>query len=154
MFKLYSKGCEYAIRALIFATDHSSTDSPKRFQAKDVCEKAGIPESFTRKILQALVQDGVLVSGRGPGGGYALAMPAEEISIARIIRAIDGDQAYSKCVMGLEACNADNPCPMHDYWTTMKVPMLEELEARTLKDLLRVSDRYRNSALPTTEAEK
>ena len=67
MFRLYSKGCEYAIRAMLHMVPG---EEPQWFQAKMVCKKAGIPESFTRKIFQALVGGGFLNASRGPGGGY------------------------------------------------------------------------------------
>ena len=145
MFRLYSKGCEYAIRALICAAEQTEGATELRFQAKDVCERANIPESFTRKILQALVQNGILDSGRGPGGGSSLSRPANEITLGEIIRSVDGPDAFTKCVMGLAECDKDNPCPMHDYWKSMKTPMMEQLEARTLQDLMTVAERYKSS---------
>lgn len=133
MFKLYSKGCEYVIRALI----HVPTgDGSERFLAKDLCEKVGIPESFTRKIFQTLVQEGFLEAIRGPGGGYVLARKPEEISLLALIKAVDGEDTFDHCVMGFPECGGENPCVLHPVWAEAKGQLLAALESRTLADLM------------------
>lgn len=138
MLKLYSKGCEYAIRALMHIED---TEKTERFQAKDICAKAGIPEAFTRKVFQALVQGGFLAALRGPGGGYALTKKPEEITILDIIHAVDGEPSNEGCVMGLDQCSRETPCPLHDLWAATKEQLVKRLESRTLRDLLGTSHR-------------
>lgn len=133
MFRLYSKGCEYAIRALI----HMAPDGDiTRFQAKKVCEKAGIPESFTRKIFQSLVNGGFLHAVRGPGGGYALTQAPEDITLFEVILAVDGPDTFSGCILGLKQCDADQPCPLHQTWSEGKKNLLETLESKTLADMI------------------
>ncbi|MCL4691841.1 MAG: Rrf2 family transcriptional regulator [Candidatus Hydrogenedentes bacterium] len=133
MFTLYSKGCEYTFRALV----HAATEDGKgRFQAKDVCEKAGIPEPYTRKVFQSLVQGGLLIAARGPGGGYVLAEKPSDISLLRVIRAVDGEETFDACVMGLPQCDGKHPCPLHEVWAGAKERLLERLEKNTLQDLL------------------
>ncbi len=132
MFKLYSKGCEYALRALTYAASQSE-DS--RFQAKDVCEKTEIPESFTRKVLQSLVQGGFLQAVRGPGGGYELTRPASEITLLDVIVAVEGEDTFNHCVLGFPTCAAKHPCPLHDTWTGAKQQLLTQLKRRTLQEL-------------------
>lgn len=138
MFKLYSKGCQYALRALACVVDE---DGAKRFQAKEICQRAGIPESFTRKIFQSLVQGGFLEAHRGPGGGYALKQKPEEISLVDVIRAVDGDATFDQCIMGLSECRGDNPCPLHQLWASAKGQLLDSLEKSTLIDLVEVTRR-------------
>ena len=133
MFRLYSKGCEYAIRALAHV---SQSPQNVRFQAKTICEKAGIPESFTRKVFQALVQADFLEAARGPGGGYALTKDPNVISLLEVIQAVDGEETFEGCIMGLEECNAEKPCPLHAVWTNAKGGLMNQLEARTLMDLI------------------
>jgi Rrf2 family protein len=133
MFRLYSKGCEYAIRALTLLP---SPDEGVRFQTKEICERAGIPESFTRKVFQALVQAGFLEASRGPGGGYALCQPPSEISLLSIIKVVDGEDTFAGCVMGLPKCDSLKPCPLHATWALAKGRLLAQLEAKTLQDLI------------------
>ena len=66
MFRLYSKRCEHAIRALTYLRRDKGT---KRFKAKALCRRAHVPESSTRKVLQELASEGFLKAMRGPGGG-------------------------------------------------------------------------------------
>ena len=69
LFRLYSEGFENAVRALVHVPPAAER---KRFQAKVICEKAGIPEAYTRKVFHALSNGGFLEAARGPGGGYKL----------------------------------------------------------------------------------
>lgn len=135
MFRLYSKGCEYAIRAL---THVGPTNGTKRFQAKAICEKAGIPEPFTRKVFQSLVSAGFLEASRGPGGGYQLTKDPRRITILEIIRAVDGEEVFDGCIMGLPVCNELKPCPLHDIWLVAKNELLGQMNATSLQDLIEV----------------
>ena len=143
MFKLYSKGCEYALRALTYA---ASQKENRRFQAKDVCEKTGIPESFTRRVCQALAQGGFLQAVRGPGGGYEMIRSAEEISLRDVIEAVEGNDTFDHCVLGFPACGEKHPCPLHETWAAAKTQLLAQLEQRTLQDLADSTTRKRRRA--------
>lgn len=145
MFRLYSKGCEYAIRALVHMAPEGETT---RFQAKSVCEKAGIPESFTRKIFQSLVNGGFLHAVRGPGGGYALTKPPTEITLYEVILAVDGPNTFSGCILGLEQCDSEQPCPLHQTWARGKTTLIETLESKTLDDLIETTRERSFSDLP------
>lgn len=133
MFRLYSKGCEYAIRALMHV---APTNGTKRFQAKTVCEKAGIPEPFTRKVFQSLVSGGFLEAARGPGGGYQLTEDPGRITILEIIKAVDGEGVFDGCIMGLPECNELHPCPLHEIRSVTKHHLLSQLESTSLQDLI------------------
>lgn len=141
MFKLYSKGCQHALWALSYA--HLEREGA-RFQPKDVCRRTGIPEPFTRKILQALVQGGFLNAHRGPGGGYSLARNAEEISLLDVIKAVEGKDTFNDCVMGLPECGGRNPCPIHLMWAEAKTKLLTDLEAKSLADIAAVALKQRS----------
>ena len=133
MFRLYSKGCEYTIRAL----SHISTNKAyKYFVAKEVCLNAGIPESFTRKILQRRVQSGFLKAVTGPGRGYTLAWPPKKISMLSIIKAVDGAHTFERCIMGLPRCEDRRPCPLHKIWKGSRANLLSVLERKTLQDMI------------------
>ena len=132
MFKLYSKGCQYALRALTFVVADASKE---RFQARDICEKAEIPESFTRKVFQALVQGGFLEAHRGPGGGYSLTRDPSEITLLEVIQAVEGEDTYDHCVLGFAECGKANPCPLHEIWVHSKKSLLSNLSNTTLDQL-------------------
>ncbi len=137
MFRLYSKGCEYAIRALMHV---APTNGTKRFQAKTICEKAGIPEPFTRKVFQSLVSGGFLEAARGPGGGYQLTEDPRRITILEIIKAVDGETVFDGCIMGLPECDALKPCPLHEIRSVTMHHLLSQLESTSLQDLIEVHE--------------
>lgn len=133
MFKIYSKGCEHALRAL---TQIPAEAWDRAFLAKDICRKAKVPESSTRKILQGLVRAGLLNGVPGPGGGYVLSKHPKQISLLTIIKNIDGKDNFNHCVMGFTECNPKHPCPIHYDWKKMKEGLLAQLSERTLNDLM------------------
>ena len=137
VFRLYSKGCEYALRALL---QFAPANGDERFQARVICRKAGIPESFTRKVFQSLVQGGFLKALRGPGGGYALTEHPSRISLLRIIQEVDGEHTFDSCIMGLPQCGGEKSCPLHEVWSGAKQSLVAQLRNTTLQDLLDVSD--------------
>ncbi len=134
MFQLYSTGCMYALRALVFA---GKNPEAKPFNAKKVCKQAGIPESFTRKILQGLVKNGFMTAVPGPRGGYRLVKRPSEISVLSVIKAVDGENSYSQCAMNFSECDHKRPCAMHDSWGKIKKNLLSEFQSMTVADLIR-----------------
>ncbi len=134
MFKLYSKGCEYAVRALVYVID-GNDDGQARFLAAEICKQAAIPEAYTRKVFQALVQGGFLTAHRGPGGGYSLTRPSSEITILDVILAVDGEDTFGQCIMGLPGCGGEKPCPLHHIWVEAKERMLHQLRNCTLQEI-------------------
>lgn len=142
MFKLYSTGCKYTLKALIFM----GQERGRPLSAKEICRKAHISEAYTRKTFQALVRGGFLKSGTGPGGGYTLAGDPEKISVLSIIEAVDGKERRNECVMGLPRCNEKNPCPLHFTWVDSKEKLYKDLQKKTLKDLIAASRKKKAKA--------
>jgi Rrf2 family iron-sulfur cluster assembly transcriptional regulator len=136
MFCLYSKGCEYAIRAM---AEISGEKSAENFRAKDICRRAGIPEPYARKTFQALVQNGFLKAVPGPGGGYSLVRDPHESTVMDVVEAVDGKANYTGCVMGLSACNDKAPCSLHFEWLKIKGLMVDALRSRSLSDLSKLN---------------
>ena len=129
--QLYSKGCEYAIKALLHMKEQG-----KNYGARAICRKARIPESFSRKVFQSLVRGDFLEAISGPGGGYRLKNHPKEISILDIVKAVDGEKAYDQCVMGLSKCQNSNPCVLHESWQNTKKKLTSELGTKYLQDLM------------------
>lgn len=73
----------------------------------------------------------------GPGGGYRLASSPNEISLLSIIAAIEGDDAFQKCIMGLRVCSDRKPCPVHTSWKKVRGGMMKEMDNKTLAQLMR-----------------
>lgn len=132
MFCLYSKGCEYAIRAL---AEISIKKAQGRFLARDICRKAGIPESYARETFQALVQNGFLKAVSGPGGGYSLMRDPGEMTVLDIVEAVEGKKSFSRGILGLSSCGDRKPCGLHFVWVKLKVQIMEALDSCTLYQL-------------------
>ena len=133
MFRLYSKGCEYTIRALAHM---APTEDGTRYQVKEICKKAEIPESFTRKVFQDLVGAGFLDAVPGPGGGYIIVKKPEDISLLEVIETVDGKETFAECILGLDQCDGKNPCPLHNTWADEKERLLRQLDSKTLQDVI------------------
>lgn len=84
-----TKASSYALQAVAYLTQQKDLTDP--VASKKIAEVRKIPERFLLKVLKPLVEKGLLTSVKGPGGGYKLARPAAQISLADIIEAIDED---------------------------------------------------------------
>jgi Rrf2 family transcriptional regulator, iron-sulfur cluster assembly transcription factor len=136
MFSLYSKNCEYTLRALICGLESSRE---KSFRVEDACREAGVPESFTRKGFQRLVRGKILKTVRGPGGGYLLEKRPEDVNVLEVVKIIDGKNAYENCVMGLSRCGDAAPCPIHPVWKKMKQKLIQDLGQTSLLQMMRAA---------------
>lgn len=129
---LYTTGTEYAIRALTLL---ALRPSDRMTQLGDITESDELPQAFLAKILNQLVQAGLLRSARGPGGGYALARPAADISLLEIRAALDGNADLNECAVGLEPCTDETPCPLHEAFKPLRHAIRAYLEETSLEDL-------------------
>ena len=134
MLHLYSKGCEYAFRALMRV---SRRECREGFSVKAVCRKARLPESFTRKAFQSLVKSRVLAAKRGPGGGYRFMKDPRKVPILRIIHAIDGRDGFDKCVLKDSKCdNGNGFCSLHPMWIKTKAGLIREFQQSSVAELI------------------
>ncbi len=101
----------------------------------EICDGTDLPKHFVAKILQQLVRDGLLTSTKGRGGGFALARTPEKITLFEIVAAVDGDQQFDQCAVGLAKCDDDQPCPMHDKWSKVRDRIEKLLRTTTLKQM-------------------
>ncbi len=129
---IYSRSAEYAIRAFV----HMAVLPPEEYaMVKNIAAEAGIPSHFLAKILQELARDGFLRSSKGPGGGFRLRQPAAEISMLKIVEAVDGAGRFDRCIGGSPECTDRAPCGMHDSWKLLRSRIIEYLEGTSIADL-------------------
>ncbi|MDX6249811.1 MAG: hypothetical protein QOF10_3171, partial [Kribbellaceae bacterium] len=81
---------DYALRALIEITQHWMANDPSVVSAEELSRAQGIPHGFLQGILADLRRAGVLSSQRGQSGGWKLAVDPNEVSVADVMRAVDG----------------------------------------------------------------
>jgi Rrf2 family protein len=131
---IFSRPCEYAIRAMTFLAD--SREGVAR--AQEIAAAEDIPLPILSKVLQDLARAALLDSRRGPGGGFRLARRPEQISLRDVVAAIDGTDHFYHCVAGLPGCSDEAPCPLHDMWKRFRATLIESLEVTTLDRMARV----------------
>ncbi|WP_299183974.1 Rrf2 family transcriptional regulator [uncultured Aquimarina sp.] len=128
---MFSKTCEYGIKATLFIAQKSQWG--ERVGIKEIAIAIDSPAAFTAKILQTLVRADIINSVKGPKGGFEIGKEKlHQINLKQIVRAIDGDQLFIGCALGLKECNENMPCPMHNEFVNIRDQINETLEASTL----------------------
>ncbi|MCZ2443856.1 MAG: Rrf2 family transcriptional regulator [Flavobacteriales bacterium] len=130
---MLTRGCKYAIKSLLYLSS-----AKKQFSVKEVAAAIGTPQAFTSKILQQLVQAGIVSSVRGFGGGFSVQDEAiKNITILTIIRAIEGDSISTNCFFGVDECTAAKPCPLHHLYAPIREQLNQKLFNISLEEILR-----------------
>lgn len=131
---MFSKACEYAIRATLLLASHSLEG--KRASVKDIAEATGSPVAFTAKVLQQLHRGGIVQSVQGKQGGFEIdSEQMKNTRLSDIVALMDGDQVFTGCGLGLPTCNALKPCPLHDRFASVRNELRTMLEGTTVLDL-------------------
>lgn len=131
---MFSKACEYAIRATIYIA--SESQQGRRASLKDISREIDSPEAFTAKTLQKLSRNGIIQSTKGARGGFQIAIEdLEKIKVSQIVIAIDGDKVYQRCSLGLHNCSETHPCPFHSRFKPVRMGLQDIVENTSLKDL-------------------
>lgn len=115
---MFSKTCEYALRALIYITQQ--TKDGGRIGIKDIASGIDSPEYFIAKILQDLSRKGFVQSAKGPTGGFYLDSVSLNRSLADIVKEMDGDKIFTGCALGLKECSETHPCPVHNEFKAIR----------------------------------
>jgi Rrf2 family protein len=129
---MFSKSCEYAIKAMIFVAQKSKENL--RVGIKEIAKGTDAPEHFMAKIMQDLSRRKLIHSAKGPNGGFYMDQSDLKNSVADIVKAIDGDTLYKDCVLGLKVCSEKNPCPVHFEYKAIKKNLITMIEKNTLAD--------------------
>ncbi|WP_100613969.1 RrF2 family transcriptional regulator [Confluentibacter citreus] len=131
---MFSKACEYGIKASIFIAINSYEG--KRVSPKEIAKEINSPQAFTAKILQALVRHKVINSVKGAYGGFEVNKnELKYIKLSQIVKAIDGDNIYNGCGLGLEKCDENHPCPVHEKFKDVRNELKHMLENTSLEEL-------------------
>lgn len=102
-----------------------------------LAERTGVPAPTVAKLMKSLTPAGLMRSQRGASGGYVLAQPPAEITIAAIVVALDGPIALTACVDGADdQCGVETLCPMKGGWEKINRAIRAALESVTLADMM------------------
>lgn len=132
---MFSKACEYGIRATIYIAKQSQLG--KKVSLKEVAEAIESPIAYTSKILQLLSRNQIINSDKGPTGGFSIdVVKLEKVKLSTIVFAIDGDSIYKGCGLGLKKCNEHMPCPVHHQFKIVRDELKKMLETTTIQSLV------------------
>jgi Rrf2 family protein len=126
-----SAKADYAVRAAVelAAAEHTPV------KAEDVANGQGIPLNFLVKILHELRLAGLVGSQRGPEGGHQLARPAAEISVADVLRAVEGPLAEVRGTPPESLQYMGSAQPLQRVWVALRTNVRSVLETVTLADI-------------------
>ena len=131
---MFSKACEYGIKASIFIAINSRDG--RRVSPKEIAKEIDSTQAFTAKILQDLVRANIINSVKGAYGGFEIdKKDISNIKLSQIVNAIDGDKIYNGCGLGLHTCDEEHPCPVHDKFKIVRSELKNMLENTNLEQL-------------------
>ncbi|MED5509308.1 MAG: Rrf2 family transcriptional regulator [Pseudomonadota bacterium] len=132
---------DYAMRLLIYLAIHPG-DKPAT--VKDAAERYGISTNHLAKVAQKLVQEKIVLSQRGRGGGLRLALQPADINIGKLIRKTENLELL-ECFGDQCACPIDNVCILYSALRKAQKAFLEVLDGYTLEDVVKNKSRLRES---------
>jgi Rrf2 family transcriptional regulator, nitric oxide-sensitive transcriptional repressor len=140
---MISKTAEYAIRAALWLAGNPGSART----VLQVASAAGIPAGYLAKVLQLLGRAGIVRAQPGPGGGFLLARPAEQICILDVIQAVDPLPRIRSCPAGIAEHEVDL-CPLHSRLDQALATVENSLRGCTLAKLLSESEVFNKGSKP------
>ena len=143
-----TRAADYAIRVMI----HMAELTPgTTVRLRTLATAVAVPESFLAKVLQTLTRAGLVMSRRGPDGGFELVPSSMQATILDVIDAIEGPVQMNTCLGEDGCCERKQWCPAHTVWAEAQIAMLSVLSRETIGELALRATRNRE-ALPITPA--
>lgn len=141
---MLSNTCKYALRALIYLSKFSEME--KMIGIKKISEDLKLSSPFLGKILQNLVKQKLLVSTKGPNGGFALGKKPSEINLWDIVTKVDGEEFFTNCLIRLEPCHSHDDsksfCPVHAQYEKLRGDIARFYKETTLEIVGKDIEKY------------
>jgi Rrf2 family iron-sulfur cluster assembly transcriptional regulator len=112
---------------------------------RELATRLGTPATYLAKIVRDMTRLGLLRGVRGPGGGVRLARPALETNLWQVLTLVEPVGELDRCVMRLNQCDEQHPCPLHEQWSPIRAQIVEMLKS---KSLLEIAEEARSSQTP------
>lgn len=112
-----------------------AVDAERVHTGQELAERSGVPAPTVAKLLKVLARGGLLQSLRGAHGGYRLALPAMQISVADIISALEGPIGVTECASHPGGCTLESDCTTRANWRLINSAIRQALEAVTLAQM-------------------
>ena len=129
---MLSRSSVYALQATLHLARQPDDEL---VSAATMAERLELPPEYLAKVLRRLALEGTLTSTRGAYGGYRLAVPAEDLTVARVVEPFEEVEPPKVCLLG-GPCHSERPCTAHMRRLEWNAARLRILERTTLHDLL------------------
>ena len=131
----FGVGVDYSLKALLMLAERYPSSQPMQVEA--IATAQNIPENYLRRLLIALKRGGLVLSQKGPSGGYILARPPVRITMEDVVELIEGDYVPVECLEdgANSPCRRDQACAMRDVWREVRDQVRSILRAATLESL-------------------
>jgi Rrf2 family protein len=131
----FGVGVDYCLKALITLAERYPTAQP--YRVEEIATVQNIPENYLRRLLIELKRGGLVLSQKGPSGGYMLARHPSKITMAEVVQIIEGDYVPVECLEdGSNAlCQRADNCAMRDVWNEVRDSVNAILGGVTLQSL-------------------
>jgi Rrf2 family protein len=130
---MLSRTAEYAVRAVLAL---AGTEDGRSRPANEIADELGVPRNYLSKVLNRLAKRGLLVSERGPRGGFRLAQPGSAIVLADVVAEFDDPSPSGRCVLGGRTCDPARPCGAHERWNEWSQSMARQMGDTTVADFV------------------
>ena len=138
---LYSKYCEYVIKALSHLTLFGVPN--KYVMVREISERTGIPYHFLSKIFQDLSTTNWVISKKGKSGGFALSVDSHNLSLLDIIKWSDGIHNFDSCILGGRACGSENyKCSLHNKCSEIRNNITDFFEKTSIHDVAEIEQEH------------
>ena len=122
----------YSARVLI---DIAMQPPGKRVPLHEIAKRQEISRKYLESLMPALKSAGLVVSGKGPSGGYELARPADRITLLDVVSAMEGPVTLVECESRSASCTRKNRCAVSEAWDEISAGINAKLSAVTIASL-------------------
>lgn len=129
--KLTTKG-RYAVTAMLDLALHGETGP---VSLAEISSRQEISLSYLEQLFSKLRRNGLVISTRGPGGGYSVARDLSKVAVSEIIGAVNESVDATQCA-GKENCHSHGRCLTHDLWEGLSAQIEEFLSSVSLQDMI------------------
>lgn len=130
---ILSRSTEYAIRLIFYLSDRQPL--PQYVRIKDVALDLDVSYHQLAKVANILITNEILKSSTGPTGGIDLCDHANSLPLSIVLDIFGEKDIFDQCILGLNQCSDENPCPIHTVWGTTRKQLRSTFFDKTLGEL-------------------
>jgi len=144
---MFSSTAEYALRAVVYLATHRDG----LIGSEEIAARTKVPAAYLSKVLKDLVVGGIILSQRGPRGGFQLAREPSALTVLEVLNAADPIQRIRTCPLGIPT-HGTNLCRLHRKLDNAIAEVEKTLAASTIADMIEPSDAGSKCMFPTLSA--